>query len=293
MKQQSAKTLIISIIFSFLIPLSAPAAPNPNTPEMQNLRKECNNVMDADKSVTACSALIIMGLASGQTFLNRSVAYGRKENLALAMKDIDQAIGLEPDLVLAHIQRGSLYIVQGKYQESLTDLDQAEQAAAKSPTGKQISNLLYTVRGNAKFYAVSPASALDDFTKAVQADPSAVYSIIWLHLAKQRLGLDDSQEFEKNSARAGHDWPAPLLALYSGKLGFNDALVKAKDLDPFMQADQLCDVNFYTAELYLTQNKKQQALPLFQEASDHCALDAGEKSFARTEMVALRGSIRQ
>jgi lipoprotein NlpI len=41
--------------------------------------------------------------------------------------------------------------------------------------------------------------------------------LLWLHIARQRAGQDDKQEFEANAAKLDQGrWPWPLVAFYLG-----------------------------------------------------------------------------
>ena len=144
-----------------------------------------------------------------------------------------------------------------------------------------------------KFYALSPASAIDDLIEAIKYDVLADEEVMWLHLARVRAGQDDRQEFENNSnSLLSGKWPAPLVALYRDKGTVEDVFAKAKIGEASDQVDQLCGANFYTAEWYLTKNMGAKAKHLFQVAKDTCPKVDPEGMFARSELAALDKNIQ-
>lgn len=75
-----------------------------------------------------------------------------------------------------------------------------------------------------------PAEAAYRLRKAVDAQPTARHTALWLYAARMRnqeaeLGR---QELETNFARDDDDWPAPVARFYLGKLGEEELLEEAR-----------------------------------------------------------------
>ncbi len=63
-------------------------------------------------------------------------------------------------------------------------------------------------------------------------------------------------------------WPAPLISLYLGESTPEAMLNTSEDADPNSNRKaQICETDFYTAELLLQQGKKDEAAHLFQLAA--------------------------
>ena len=77
----------------------------------------------------------------------------------------------------------------------------------------------------------------------------AVYSALWLHLAKSRLHEDDADDITQVSSKAKlSDWPGPALKLFMGQLTADELMAAASNPDPETQQGQLCEANFYAGE---------------------------------------------
>ncbi|HVX13345.1 MAG TPA: hypothetical protein VHC22_19325 [Pirellulales bacterium] len=252
----------------------------------------CNDVTHPDAAVTACTTLINSGNAQPVVFMKRGVAYLNTNRLDQAMADMNRSLSVNPRYVQSLALRGTISLIQGQTGDALRDFDHALQINTLRDT-KFIAGLLYA-RGLARFYATSPAAAIDDLVSAIQQDQpndSKILEVIWLHLARVRSGQDDQDEFERNTNDLLESkWPAPILALYRDKGTADDVFSKAKTGTADEQADQVCDANFYIAEFYLSRNMKLEAKPLFQAATSTCSKKDLERSFAITELLALDGS---
>lgn len=211
-------------------------------------------------------------------FVNRGIVYANKGENEKAIQDFDKAISLEPNSILAFASRSMVYIIKGENEKAIQDLDRVAEFIKDDP------NLL-TVRGILKFYAISPASTINDFTTAIKINANPL-SVIWLHLARIATNQDDQKEFEQNGLPLlGGKWPAPILALYLDKTSIEDVRTQARIGDKDTQLDQNCDVNFYVGKLYLQKNMKKEAKSLFQAAEKGCPVNSVEKNMARIELA--------
>jgi len=261
----------------------------------KKLTEQCGDDTHAEAAIQACTALINLDSANLITFTRRAAAYLKAEKYDQALDDLNHALRLKPDYFPALVMRGEIYLEKGRYSDALGDFDPAlkflDAVKANGNAAEKFRSIgatLFWQRGMAKFYAASPSAAIDDFVNAVQQDPTDGLKVIWLHLAATRAGHEIPQEFEHNSdSLLEGKWPAPLVALYRGKATVEDVFAKAKlGGDAAELADQLCDANFYTAQLYLTQNKKAEAQSLFQAARDTCQKSVEEMP-AQSELKGL------
>jgi lipoprotein NlpI len=253
---------------------------------------QCSDINQVDTAITACTTLINENSSDPMLFIKRAVVNMKLDKPEQAIEDLNRSIVLKPNGSLPLTLRDTVYLAKGQYNDAIHDLDLAVQFNTLK-NNKYMAALLLQ-HGTAKFYVASPAAAIDDLVSAVQQNSTDIFSVMWLHIARVRAGQDDHQELEHNSdALLGGAWPAPVLALYRGKVNVDEVFAKAKVGDAAKQLDQMCDANFYTAELYLTRNMKAEAHPLFQAAQSTCPRSVPERSFAQTELTILDRDMQQ
>jgi len=65
-------------------------------------------------------------------------------------------------------------------------------------------------------------------------------------------------------------WPAPVIRLYLDQMTPAAALAAADDPDATIKSGQVCEANFFTAELALQHGDKDEAVRLFRLAAPDC-----------------------
>jgi lipoprotein NlpI len=212
-------------------------------------------------------------------FNNRGNAYRLKGNEDRAIADYGEAIRLNPKLVVAFEGRGAAYLAKGDLDHAIADYSEAIRLAPKLTDA-------YFSRGRAYLYGGSLARAQDEFKQAKELNPKFAYLALWLDIAERRGGLPShleqaAKQFDMTA------WPAPVVRLLLGELTPAETLAAADDNDPARKQNQVCEVNFYAAELALLQNAKAEALRLFRLADDSCPKYFIEREGARAELRAL------
>jgi lipoprotein NlpI len=84
--------------------------------------------------------------------------------------------------------------------------------------------------------------------------------------------------------------PAPHQVgecMFLGQMTPAAALAAADDPNANTKMGQVCEANFYSGELALRQNQKEDAVRLFRLAADGCPIDFTEWPVARLELTAL------
>jgi tetratricopeptide (TPR) repeat protein/DNA-binding winged helix-turn-helix (wHTH) protein len=212
-------------------------------------------------------------------FNNRGNAYRLKGNEDRAIADYGEAIRLNPKLVVAFEGRGAAYLAKGDLDHAIADYSEAIRLAPKLTDA-------YFSRGRAYLYGGSLTRAQDEFKQATELNPKFAYLALWLDIAERRGGLPShleqaAKQFDMTA------WPAPVVRLLLGELTPAKTLAAADDNDPARKQNQVCEVNFYAAELALLQNAKAEALRLFRLADDSCPKYFIEREGARAELRAL------
>lgn len=84
-----------------------------------------------------------------------------------AIRDYSEAIRMKPSSVLAHYERGGLFVITGEFDKALEDLNLAIRLDPQNHAS-------WEMRGHAYLGQQMPASAISDYTRALQLEPDIV-----------------------------------------------------------------------------------------------------------------------
>jgi lipoprotein NlpI len=197
-------------------------------------------------------------------YINRGNAFYGKGEYDRAIEDDDEAIKLAPNNATAYSNRGSVYSAKGEYDRAIQDFDRAIRL---EPT----LDGAFRGRGIANFLSGRFSEAATDLERGPSVGPSDLYIALWLHLARQRLGQDDTQEFSDRVARADPDhWPAAVAKLYLGQATQDQVLAAASSPNAKTQEDQHCEAAFYLGEYAALHRNVADATLRLREASETC-----------------------
>ena len=172
--------------------------------------------------------------------------------------------------------------MKGDFDRAIADYNQVIRLYPKHAPG-------YANRGRAFFYSGSLARARADFEQALLLDPKYAYAALWLDLAERRDNLP-SRLPQLATQLDMAAWPAPVVRLFLGDLTADAALAAAADPQPEIMQGQVCEANFYTAELALLKHAKEEALRLFGVAASDCPRSFIEWRAANAELSRLNAS---
>jgi lipoprotein NlpI len=177
---------------------------------------------------------------------------------------------------------GALLADMGRYQDALVDYEAATRLTPSDAAG-------YWNRGRAEFFLRQPAAAANDFAKAFQIDASYSYDVIWLHLARERAGQDDKEEFAANTAKISNSaWPWPIIALYQGSSSPLDVRASAQSAnDAQTQGARTCEADFYIGLYQLDKGDQNEAIRDLKLAADECPSGFFERTSAKMELWRL------
>ena len=147
----------------------------------------------------------------------------------------------------------------------------------------------YFHRGLANFYAGSLPQALADLNQAIKLDPEYPYYALWIDIIDKR-GNAASRLSQTISHINMTKWPAPVIRLYLGQTTPAEVLAAAADPDAMTKRGQICEANFYLAELALQQGAREEAKRMFRLAAADCPREFVEGHSASSELEALAGS---
>jgi lipoprotein NlpI len=114
--------------------------------------------------------------------------------------------------------------------------------------------------------------------------------VIWLHIARQRAGQDDKEEFAANTAKISNStWPWPIIALYQGSSSAADVRAAARSAnDAKTQRARTCEADFFIGLHQLANGDQDEAIRDLKLAADECPAGFYERTGAEMELGRLR-----
>jgi lipoprotein NlpI len=125
-----------------------------------------------------------------------------------------------------------------------------------------------------------------DLSKASELDPEYAYYALWIHIIDKR-GNMASRLPQAISHINMMKWPAPVIRLFLGQTTPAEVLAAADSPDAKTRMGQVCEANFYSAELALQQGAKEESARLFRLAAAACPREFVERPAASAELNAL------
>jgi tetratricopeptide (TPR) repeat protein len=198
-----------------------------------------------------------------------------------ALPEIDRSMVVEPGYADALYLRGFVRLAALQPDEAIRDFDAY---LAKRPEGR----LGFKGLGFAKMMKGDFAGAADDFRKSVELNLLDPGTIMWLHVANQRLGKDDHEELAKYALRVDpKGWPGPALRFALGQLPLEAMLAAADSPSELTAREHQADAYYYAGEYYLSIHDTANAQKMFLEAISRNQRDKIEDVAARGELAAL------
>jgi lipoprotein NlpI len=232
-------------------------------------------IRDFDRALALRPGLVV-------AWKNRAIAHRGKGDYERSLADYDQAIVFAPNDARLITERGAGYVLLGDYARALKDFDRA--IGLKPDHAPAIEN-----RGRVHFYLGNFAQAAADLQRALTFDSTDTYGTLWLHLVRQRLRQEDSQDFAAHAALVDTtQWPAPLVQYFFGRFAADSlrALATAHDSTG---PGRRC-VAFYLGEEALLEGELTNAKKLFEETRSSCPSELSEHKGATSELQRLRGA---
>jgi tetratricopeptide (TPR) repeat protein len=238
-----------------------------------------NSTGELDKALADFNAAISLKADLVDAYNNRGVLFQEEGKFNKAIADFNRAIWFDASNAIAFGNRGSTYLAEGQYDRALVDFDKAIQLKSTSATG-------YVNRGVARFYSGRPDAAIFDLTTAVRLQPSDAYAVIWLHLVRERSGLDDPSRLAENAVGVDRaKWPGPVIDLHLFALSPDMVRAAAmSDEKSWEQRTRTCELDFYLGTFDLERGAPEEARRRFQAAKDACLPNRIELAAAKAEL---------
>ena len=155
----------------------------------------------------------------------RAIVYARMEQSALAQADFEKALRLNPGFLPAILQRGYLYFLNGHYE-----------------------------------------SAQKEFTSYLKQKPGDLYRVIWIYLCEKYLSRNDTVIRLYTQNQDLNAWPGAIVKLYLGDVDLKDVVDALRQSLKTWSAENRCEAYFYLGQYHYLRGEYQQALAYFQQA---------------------------
>jgi tetratricopeptide (TPR) repeat protein len=184
-------------------------------------------------------------------------------------------------------------VCAGAHRGALPYFDEAIQikVSLRQERNQKSEAFTYWERAIASMYVGRLQDAAQDLQNAINLNPEEMYYLIWLHIVRSRLGVDDQPELAANVKDYDFSkWPGAIIALYLGQHDeaavHNIALATEKETD---RADNVCASELYGAIHQLAKGSQTEGRRLLQSAADHCAPGTFGRVAAGWELKRLEG----
>jgi lipoprotein NlpI len=175
-----------------------------------------------------------------------------KEAIAACTRAINSGRWSGPGLAWAYNGRGNAYRAKGDNDRAIADYSEALSIDPKYFPA-------YFSRGRLYLYGGSIAKAQADFKQMKELNPKDAYAALWLDIAERRNNIPShlAQAAKELDMTA---WPAPVVRLLLGQMTPAEVLAAADNPDAKTKKGQICEANFYSGELALSQGTKDEAI---------------------------------
>lgn len=212
---------------------------------------------------------------------NRALSWSEKGDHDRAIADYDAALSLFPRDVRARTGRAFESTLKGDYKHAIADYEDVIRLDPDRLAG-------YFGRARVRFYSGDFGGAASDFIRSHQLEGS-VYTALWLYLARKRADIPGEKTLAREAGTSGSGpWPAPLVALYLGKITPELIRKSTADANADGQRERKCEASFYVAHWHLLRGAREPALQLLREAQNLCPSSFIEHEGAVAELRRLQ-----
>jgi tetratricopeptide (TPR) repeat protein len=209
-----------------------------------------------------------------------------------ASNDFESAINIDPNNPNVYTMRAVLEWKQGNIDAALADLNRSIDMAPASFESAEV----YEELGHLDDVLFLWRPALEQFHRALAADPTKDYLYFKVFLIRSRLGETNEAQKEFNAyvlaippAKSG-DWTTTIAHFLAGSVDEKELIDQATKSAkrPTDISGQLCEAYYYAGVKHLLAGDKTGAAELFQKAVDTKEDNFFEFRSARSELNALK-----
>jgi tetratricopeptide (TPR) repeat protein len=220
---------------------------------------------------------------------NRGVVYELKRQFDNALADYAKAIQLNPKSPNPYSNRGDVYRKLGNVDHTdvaesymLTgQFDLAVASASRAIGLEKDRASAHYARGLSAYYIGQYSLAGDDLRRSADLRTHS-YSVIYLYLARARMGQLSTVELEGDAARlTAKGWPLPVIEMLAGKRTTEAVLQAARG------ASEQCDAHYFGAQYHLLRDNAGEHAAGLRSAAQVCPSSDYEFMGVRAELSRL------
>lgn len=235
-----------SLVFLVIAILTATTSAHATVDPLVKAGDEAEHRKDYGEAIKLYSRAIAKDDVSSATrarvFVKRSNALRTKGLFRKADRDATKAIELRPGFADAYNSRGLSHVKMGLFARAIADYDKAVEL--RPAYAFALNN-----RGRAYFYQERFREAAADFTARLEIEPRHTYPMLWLYLARRRMGQNGKLELAANTAGLkGDHWVGAVVSFYLGTASRKDVLAAAENDDAKKQREQQAEAYFYLGQ---------------------------------------------
>ncbi|MBL8662004.1 MAG: tetratricopeptide repeat protein, partial [Candidatus Odyssella sp.] len=174
-----------------------------------------------------------------QAHIERAETFRAAGRLADGIRDLDLALGLDPESARARLRRGTFHAEAGRYDDAHADFTAL---LVRDPKNASAA----FGRGQTEAYRGRYADAAKDFARYVEVNPGSHLGQILRFLVRERAGEWELPDLARAAARLDLEkWPSPVIHFLLGNMREAELRDAARHEKAETQATQLCEVEFY------------------------------------------------
>ncbi len=176
--------------------------------------------------------------------------------------DLDKAESVDRDYDVASM-RGQLRFASGDLKSAVAEYSRYLSIRPNATSG-------FTYRGLARMVSGDDLrDAVGDLRRALQYNIWNSSAVLWLHVARARLGEDPRAETQAHAGRFDPKrWPGPAFKALLGEIPIQEMLAAARDPSPIKTRQQEAEAYFLAGQYYLSTKRVSDAKKMFLEVLD-------------------------
>lgn len=212
---------------------------------------------------------------------DRGISQSGQGKYVAAVADFDRAIALNPQYGKAYSDRGNIEYNLGQFDKAIADFGSALLYRADYPPALRGRGVTFLVTG--RF-----ANADSDFSRAIAAQPSVQYNLLWLYLARSKANLPSADGVAALALKFdAQDQFIVLLGALRGALTADGFAAFAQSVAASTDPSYRCTASFFVGEAELARKDNASAKASFQQARSACDPLAIEREAAIVELSRL------
>jgi tetratricopeptide (TPR) repeat protein len=236
-----------------------------------------------DEAIRELHKAIEFDSHSAAAHYNLAVALHGTGNADQAKAEFETAIAEYRKLIERDARDATAHKSRGDVLFAIEDLNGAIADYTKAIEIERHYVDAFAARGDANFTLTRYEAAVFDFSRAVQHQPDNAYLVLWLYLARARLGSPSAAaELQTSAAKLKQpNWPYPVVELFLG------GRVPEATLAAASNANESCEAQFYIGEWHLLRDNHTAAAEPLKAAAATCPTYFIESTAARAELGRL------